>query len=218
MKKATIFLSLMLLAVSGCGYHHFSGGTSGSGKMKVEKRTVPAFSAVNLSGAYEVEIVAQKEQSLEIEGDDNLLALVKTEVNNGVLDIFNERSFSTKHAIRLRISVPQLDGLSTSGASDIVASGIKTDAFEIGTSGAGSLKVTGETKKLLIEMSGAGEVDTKDLRAENVSVMSSGAANAEVYASEELRVSASGAGNVDYYGDPKNVSEDVSGAASISKK
>jgi Putative auto-transporter adhesin, head GIN domain len=219
MKKMTIFLMLMLLALSGCGRFGFGSGTAGSGKTKVEKRTVPAFSAVNFSGAYEVEIVAQKEQSLEIEGDDNLLSLVKTEVNgSGVLAVYNDKPFSTKSAIRVRISVPQLDGISSSGASDIVASNVKADEFNIDTSGAGSVKITGETKTLGIEMSGAGEVDAKDLRAENVSVNSSGAANANVYASGDLRVSASGAGNVNYYGDPKNVSEDVSGAASISKK
>ena len=51
-----------------------------------------------------------------------------------------------------------------------------------------------------------------------MSVNSSGAAEATVYASEDLSVSASGAGTVNYYGDPKNVSENVSGGASISKK
>lgn len=219
MKTIAIFLSVMVLALSGCGRFGFVSGTAGSGKTKVEKRTVPAFSAVNLSGAYEVEIVAQKEQSVEIEGDDNLLSLVKTEVNgSGVLSVYNEKSFSTKNAIRVRISVPQLDAISSSGASDIVATGVKADEFNIDTSGAGNVKVAGETKTLGIEMSGAGEVDAKDLRAENVSVNSSGAANADVYASADLRVSASGAGSINYYGDPKNVSEDVSGAASISKK
>jgi hypothetical protein len=218
MKRILIFLAVVM-AASGCGYRHgFGGGKSGSGTMKVEKRNVPAFTAVNLSGAYEVEIVAQKEQSLEIEGDDNLLPLIKTEVNGGVLEIFNEKSFSTKHPIRVRISVPKLDGISSSGASEIVASGVKGDEFNIDTSGASSVKVAGETTKFGLEMSGAGEVDAKDLRARIVSVDSSGAASAEVYASEELRVDASGAGNVTYYGDPKNVSEDVSGAASISKR
>ena len=218
MKRTAFFLSLLaLLAVSSCHFDNFHK-TTGSGTMKLEKRNVPAFTAVNISGAYDVEIVVQKEQSLEIEGDDNLLPLIRTEVKNGVLEINNEKSFNTKHTLRVRISIPQLEGISSSGASEMVVSNVKSDEFKIDTSGAGSLKVAGETKRLALEMSGAGDVDAKELRAEKVTVNSSGAAGAEVFASQDLRVDASGAGHIDYYGNPKNVSEDVSGAASISKK
>lgn len=215
MKRAIALLALVA-ALGGCQLFH--KGPSGSGKIKVEKRSVSGFKAVNVSGAYEMEIVAQQEPGLEIEGDDNLLPRVRTEVKDGVLDIYNDESYSTKTAIRLRISVPQLDGVSTSGASDIVVSNVKSDDFNVSTSGAGTLKISGFAKALDLQISGAGQVDTKDLRAERVSVNSSGAAEADVYASEDLRVSASGAGTVNYYGDPKNVSENVSGGASISKK
>ena len=85
MKRTLLFLSLALLLLSGC--HHKFGQATGSGTMKVEKRTVPSFTAVDISGAYNVEIAVQKEPGLEIEGDDNLLPLVTTEVRNGVLEI-----------------------------------------------------------------------------------------------------------------------------------
>ncbi len=215
MKKTVLFLSLTLLMLSwGCKFDHIAG----SGTMKLEKRSVPTFTAVHINGAYEVEIVAQKEQSLEIEGDDNLLPLIKTEVKNGELEIGNEKAFSTKHKLHVRISVQNLDGIHTSGASNFVATGIKSDAFKIETSGASEFKLSGEVKTLSIESSGAGSIDAKDLRAEKVDISSSGAATADVYASEELSASVSGAGSVDYYGNPKTVKEDKSGAGSITKR
>jgi hypothetical protein len=214
MKRAILFLSLMLFTLSGCHFGH----KTGSGKMKVEKRDVPSFHAIELSGAYDVEVVAQKEQSLEIEADDNLLPLIKSEVHDGVLEINNEKSFNTRNKIRLRISVPTLNSINTSGASDIVVTGVRSDRFGIETSGAGSVKVSGEAQMVEIESSGAGNVDTKDLRAPRVKINSSGAATADVYASEELTASVSGAGNVNYYGDPKVVHEDTSGAGELTKK
>jgi hypothetical protein len=219
MKRKLLFLSLvLLLALGGCKFSDFSK-TTGSGTMKTEKRDVPAFKALDISGAYDVEIVVQKEQSLEIEGDDNLLPLIKTEVgNDGVLTIHNEKSFSTKNKLRVRLSVPNLVGVSTSGLSDIVASNIKSDDFNINVSGAGNLQLSGETYKLAVKISGAGDLDAKDLHARIVSISSSGAAKADVYASEELRADVSGAGNVNYYGDPKVVKEDTSGAGTISKQ
>lgn len=215
MKKATLFLSFALLMLGGC---KFGSGTPGSGTSKVDKRSVPAFTAVDISGAYDVQIVAQKEQSLELEGDDNLLPLIKTEVKDGVLVVKNDKSISSKNKLRLRINVQKLDGIETSGASDIVATNVKSDDFKIGTSGASELKVSGETKTLSIDSSGAGAIDTKDLHAEKVTITSSGAATAEVYASEELNASVSGAGAVEYYGNPKTVKEDKSGAGAITKK
>lgn len=218
MKRTILFLSLILLVPVLGGCHGHFGNVSGSGTMKLEKRDVPAFSAVNISGAFDVEIVVQKEQSLEIEGDDNLLPLIKTEVKNGVLSINNEKSFSTKKALRVRISVPDLDAISTSGASEFTVTNVKSDEFNIEASGAGSIEISGETKTLEVGMSGAVNLDAKDLKAQKVNITNSGASSADVYASEELRASVSGAGNVDYYGDPKTVSEDTSGAGSISKK
>jgi len=214
--KRTVCLLALVAAFGGCQL--FSKKTDGSGEIKVEKRSLSGFTAVNVSGAFEVEITAQKEPGLELEGDGNLLPLVRTEVNDGVLEVYNEKPYSTKNAIRVRISVPRLDAVSTSGASDVLVKGVKSEDFNISTSGAGSLKISGEARALGVELSGAGEVDAKDLRSERVSVNSSGAAEATVYASEDLTVSASGAGTVNYYGDPKNVSENVSGGASISRK
>ncbi len=216
--KRTVGLLVVLVLLGGCRWGGLREGTDGSGKSKSEKRNVSGFTSVNVSGAYEVEIVAQKEAGVEVEGDDNLLPLVRTEVNNGVLDIFNEKPFNTRNTIRIRISAPQLDAVSTSGASDIVVSNVKSDDFNVSSSGASNLKLSGEAREFGLEMSGAGEVDAKDLRSEKVSVNSSGAAEASVYATEDLYVSASGAGTVNYYGDPKNVSQNVSGGASVSKK
>jgi hypothetical protein len=214
MKKTLIFLSLLVVALSGCKF----GSVTGSGKMRSEKRNVPAFTAVDISGAYEVEIVAQKEQSLEIEGDDNLLPLIKTDVENGVLHLYNEKGFNTKEKLHVRIALQSLDGINTSGASDIVATGVKTDEFKVEASGASKVQISGEAQTLDVGMSGASELKAEDLHARNVQINLSGAANADVYATDALRASVSGAGNVNYYGDPKNVSEDRSGAGEISKK
>lgn len=215
MKRTIFFLLFALFVLSGC---HKFGQATGSGTMKLEKRTVPPFAAVRISGAYDVEIVVQKDQSLEIEGDENLLPLITTEVRDGLLDVSNSKSLSSKNKLRLRISVPNLDAVSSSGASDFVISNVKSEQFDIDFSGLGTLQVSGETKTLELKLSGAGAVDAKNLHAEKVIVVSSGAANADVYASGELSADVSGAGNVNYYGDPKSVKEDTSGAGSVTKQ
>jgi hypothetical protein len=218
MKKIVL---LLLLVSFGAGCGHITGlgkGVRGSGNRVTEKRDVPGFLAIEVSGAYEVEITAQKERSLELTGDDNILPLVTTEVRGNVLHISSTKSFSINRPITLKITVPDLEGISTSGASKIVASNIKNTELDIDSSGASKISVTGETKRLKIGTSGASDIEARDLHAEKVSVQSSGAGYVSVYATEQLDASASGAARIDYYGNPANVKPEASGAASVNKR
>jgi hypothetical protein len=196
----------------------FGDQVVGSGVIKTEKRTVPAFTAVDASGAFEIDIVCQKETSLELEGDDNLLPLVKTEVRGGTLYLKPEKSFSVKKALRVRIAAPNIESLSSSGASSFNVSDVKNEKLKIDTSGASNINLSGETKTLDMDMSGASKVNTEDLHAARVTISMSGAGKANVYASEELNAKVSGAGSVTYSGDPKVVHPEVSGVGSVSKK
>lgn len=215
MKKT---IGLLLLVALGAGCSMFGKGVRGSGNRVTEKRDVPGFLAIEVSGAYEVEIVAQKERSLEITGDDNILPLVTTEVKNNVLHIGSSKGYNVTRAITLKITVPELEGVSTSGASKIVVSGIKNSEMKIDSSGASKLALSGETKKLDIDTSGASNIEAKDLHAEKVDVQSSGAGFVNVYATEQLDASVSGVARIDYYGEPKTVNPTVSGPGSINKR
>lgn len=217
--KRTVCLLALLVAMTGCGHLKWgnSHGLSGSGKIKTEKRDVGAFTSVDVTGAYEVEIVCQKQPGLEVEGDDNILPVVQTYVENGTLHIESERGFNVKNPIKVRITTTNLEGLSSSGASKITLEGVKNEQLVIETSGASKIDAAGETKSLEIESSGASKVDVQDLRATRVKVSLSGAGRAQVYASEEVNADVSGASSVTYYGEPKVVNKSVSGAGSINK-
>lgn len=217
--KKIIFLLALSLLLAGCGYmNKMTKGVAGSGVRKGEKRDVAPFTSVDVSGAFEVEIVAGKDRSLELEGDDNILPMVTTEVSNGKLRVSNQTSFSVKRPVHVRITTPDIEELSASGANDVTLSEVKNEKLRIETSGASKIRAAGETKTLDVQMSGASNVDTLDLRAQKVTVDSSGAGHASVYASEELNAEASGASSITYTGDPKVVNRKDSGASSISKK
>ena len=217
--KRTILLLALVAAMTGCGkFLKISGkGTAGSGIVKTEKRDVGAFTAIDVSGAYEVDIICQKEPGVEIEGDDNILPLVETYVKNNTLYITHKSGFNVKRAIRLRVTTQNLEMVSSSGASKITLDGVKNEQLLIETSGASKIDAAGETKALEIESSGASRVDVRELRAAHVKVSMSGAGNARVYATEEVKAEVSGAASVTYYGEPKVVNKNVSGAGSVNK-
>src|SRR5437773_1219464 len=163
-------------------------GVHGSGLRKTEKRDVPAFTAINTSGMLEIDVKCQQAVSLEVEADDNLLSLVQTEVVDGVLRIKTTRNYRSQGGIIVRVTVPNLERLEASGAGKFRISDLKNDEFGIHSSGVVDVSASGQTKSLEIDESGAGKIDTHNLRAGVVGVIVSGGGMGVVYAGDKLDV------------------------------
>lgn len=216
MKRFAITLTValsVLFMLSGCRF----GGVRGSGVRKTEKRDLPAFTSIETTGAFEVEVNCQKPASFEIEADDNILPLIKTEVRSGVLHVSSTKGYSTSGGIVLRITVPDLESVKSTGAGKFRVSDIKNDSFEIRSTGAAQVSASGQSKSVKIGSTGAGKIDAHNLRANNAEVNVTGAASVDVYATDELDVTVSGAGRVTYSGNPK-VNKRVSGAGQVTRK
>lgn len=192
-------------------------GVHGSGVRKTEKRDLPSFNAIETTGAFEVQVTCQKPASFEIEGDDNILPLIQIEVRNGVLRVTSTKHYSTRDPISLRITVPDLTSVSSTGAGKFTVTDLKNDNFEIHSTGAALVVAEGQSNNVKISSTGAGKIDSHDLRAGKVDVTVTGAAAVDVYASDQLDVNVSGAGRVTYSGDAK-VNKRVSGAGQVTKK
>lgn len=194
------------------------GGVHGSGNSTSERRDVTGFHGIEVGGVYQVEVTAQQDFSVTVEADDNLVPLIRTEVDGGILRIVSDKRISPKSVIRIVIAAPDIDDLNVSGAANVTVSDIKNAGLSIDASGASKVTVNGETEKLTVDVSGAMRVDAVDLAAVNATVGASGASQVTVNVSGDLRTSASGASRITYAGSPKNVTKKTSGASSVSPK
>jgi hypothetical protein len=204
----------MGLALGGCITHT---GVQGSGVSKTEKRELPAFKSIETQGAYDVEVTCQRPGSFEIEGDDNIIPLIQTEVRDGVLYVTSKNSTTSK-TVSLRVALPDLAAITSTGAGKINVVGVKNDKFEVHSTGAAKVTATGQTKAAVITSTGAGEIDAHDLHAEKADVNIVGAARADVYATEQLDVSITGAGKVSYSGKPKVINKNIGIAGALSAR
>ena len=196
----------------------FGSGVRGSGKTAVETRDVTGFTGVDVGGVFQVEITAQKDFSVQIEGDDNLVPLVKTEVRGGILRIETGQRVSPSNALRVRISAPNIDNIEASGVANVDLSGVKNGNLHVDTSGASKINIAGETSDLTAEVSGASFINAEELTAQNAIVGASGASRVSVFALNRLEGDASGASRIIYSGNPKSVDKRSSGAGSVREK
>jgi Putative auto-transporter adhesin, head GIN domain len=214
-KLALLFLLLPVLA-AGC-HHGLRAEIKGSGKRVMQKRQISPFTSISTEGSFEIEVTCQKDPSLEVEGDDNVLEFVTADVSGNVLRLKSSKSYSTSEPVRFKITVPNVEGLSVSGAGRIQIKDIKNEKFEIDSNGAPNINVSGSTKVVDIDSNGAGRIDTHNLRASRAVVDSKGVSRIDLDVTEQLDVTVSGPSSVTYRGDPV-VNKTIHGPGKVEKR
>ena len=193
------------------------GKVSGSGNVVTQTRDVRDFSSIDVSGVFKVEATAQKDFSVEVQADDNLMQFITTEVRDGVLHIEAEKRLKSNGPIIVRVSAPEFERVEASGVSNVSFKNLKSERFEMNTSGKSRVTADGVAESLDIDVSGASEIDSAELTSETAKIDASGASKVTVNASRQLDVDASGASRI-YYSGTANVNKNTSGASSVTQK
>lgn len=203
-----------------------------------EPRTVSEFSAVITGGSEDLYVTQGANQKVRIEGDEEDVKDIETNVRNGVLHIeYKDKWFRSHNRVKIYVTMKDIHGLKLAGSGNIIGeTPITTDELELGISGSGSIKLdvtateinsgisgsgnirlTGKTTDHNFKISGSGDVNTLDLKADNCAIQISGAGDAKVNVSKKLDVKISGSGSIRYAGDPDKVNTNVSGSGSVQK-
>jgi hypothetical protein len=241
MRNLLIFMFLVGVFVIGkSSCNNFSwvfGGVSGTGPVKTETRNVSNFNAINLEMPADVEVTIGEQFFVEVTTQENLLPILKTYVEDGVLQIHADQNIRSSKEMTIRITAPTFEKFSVSGSGSIqIANAIQAEkmslniagsgdiisqqsAFsELQTSiaGSGTIELGGKANDMKADISGSGDIKAKSLTTNNlkVSISGSGTVTADVVA--ELDASISGSGDVFYTGSP-SVQTSVGGSGSVKK-
>jgi hypothetical protein len=207
----------------------------GDGNVVQDRRALQEFSKLDIKGEYTIVLKQSATPELLVTTDQNLLAMIKTEVNGSTLNISSDEELDGSDGITLIISYPDLESLEIGGAvklsnegvlkakeftMDIAGAGwvdlnMEVEEVALDLSGAASVTLNGSCGTLEIDMSGAGTLDAYGLQASDCDVSLSGIGNANIYVTQNLEAKVSGVGSVRYRGNPRNLRRDVSGVGSI---
>jgi predicted small secreted protein len=216
MKKLLALVVLLPILFAGC-HHGLGADVKGSGKRVTQKRDVAPFTGISTDGAFDIEVVCQKDQGLEIEADDNILPLISTEVSGNTLHLKPTSNFSVEDAPKIKINVPNIEAFLANGAGRIQISGVNNEKLQISLNGAPTFTASGTTKMVGVDTNGAAKVDTHNLRAGRAVVDSKGVSKVDLGVSDQLDVTVSGPSHVTYKGDPV-VNKTVHGPGKVEKR
>jgi hypothetical protein len=234
MKTASVFLPILLvgLLIAGCSdlIKTFGNGKTitPSNVVISESRPVSNFTSIDMRALGKVTVTQGDSDSLTIKGSDNIVPLITTTVQNGVLVIemvenIHITSINSDNLLTITIVVKDLSAITVSGASLVEMDSFSTPKLAITMSGAGqaslnhltakSLNVTvsglgnveiaGEVPQATFSIPGAGNIDAHDLKIHTANITVAGLGNATMWVTGQLTGEISGGGSVAYYGNPQ---------------
>lgn len=211
---------------------------NGNNNVITQDRSVTAFHAIKVSGGIDVELSQGNELKLQVEADENLVALIRTEVKDGVLNIYHDDQIHNAKTMKVHLTFNQLDAITASGGCDIVSKqklsfntlkvnlsggcditlNCKADNLVFTNSGGCDAELTGEAKNCTFNISGGCDVKARELYLKNCTIEASGGSDASVNVTGELSAKASGASDINYYGKPARVQQSAQGASDINSR
>lgn len=245
MKSFIKFLIPAILVIN-AGYIYAKPAAANAVTANTEDRHLSGFNAVNVAGSFDVYFEQGSAESVKVEAPEDIIGHIITEVNGGVLKIYNKHDvnfqwgdwFGGHHKkIAIYVTAKDLNSISVSGSGDVYfKEGITTDRLKINVSGSGDIlgkvsvktletrisgsgdvKISGSAESSAVSINGSGDFTARNLLTANTSIRVSGSGDAEVNVSNSLNASVSGSGDIRYTGNAKNISTAKSGSGDIDR-
>jgi len=216
-----------------------SSKIKGNGKVVTETKTTGDYDAIKVAGSFDVNLVAGKEGKIILKGEENLLSVIKVEVEDNTLKIYVDKTFNIQSTSKIEITVPfeKISAISLAGsgnlktkdqiksetfAAKLAGSGnvnlnVDSNDFELSLSGSGDAILKGSADKFTSKLAGSGNVNASDLKSKTVDANVSGSGNSIVNCEGSLTARVAGSGNIKYFGNPEKRDVKVSGSGNIKK-
>ncbi len=208
----------------------------GSGTIVEETRNCSSFRGIEIRGSIEIEFRKGSQQSVKLIGDDNILPLIRTEVDgDGILVIDPERSYRTNQPIRGIIEMTSVEDLKIVGSGLFKSDeSFDTTRLNLVIEGSGSIRVKPRAEFILsrvlgsghivlsgyvdshrIDIDGSASIESFGLDSADCIIELGGSGKCEVNVKHSLDVDIAGSGTVYYRGNPEIIHKHISGSGRL---
>jgi len=204
-------------------------------------RKIADFNKIQSNGNFQVHVQLGNQETIRLEGNQEMLNQVETVVDNHTLIIRMKKNFHwfsiNKERINVYITAKQLNGLAQSGSGLITVEGtmkgttletevsgsgtitctVQVHDFEASVSGSGKVDVNGRVVNSAVHISGSGKLNGTKLSVDHGEVNISGSGRAYLTINQSLDAHISGSGQVLYSGSVKSINAHTSGSGKVQR-
>ena len=167
-------------------------------------------------------------EDIEVKVKDNILLISSRHERTGVdpyddvqrgksahIDVYLPKLLGVEATYAANISVPDSLSVSTAGASGIRGWVNVAKSLEIISSGASSIRLSGQADYLSVSLSGACDFRAEQLHTRAVEALLAGASRLDLGNVDTISYGVSGASNLRYQGQPVVIGQVVTGASTV---
>lgn len=207
----------------------------GSGAVVKRSLSVASFRGIAAQGALEIRLTRGGTQTVEVEGQSNLIDLITTEVKGGVWEIGTAKCYNTDKPFIVHITMPTVDFVSVQGSGDVkstnnftmpkltvevhgsgaVALGADAKHIDAIVQGSGDVELNGTCGDLRATVQGSGDIDADDLETTNAEASVQGSGDVALKLTGKLSASIGGSGDISYKGTPTQVNKNIAGSGEV---
>jgi len=239
-KNQTILIIACLFFAS-ASYAQWGKSIKGNGKMTTVTRTTSDYDGIKCAGSFDFVLVEGTEGKITIEGEENLIEYIITEIKNRalVVKVKNDVNLKTSRNKSIKITIPfkEIENVSLAGSGDLwndnvlasdnlnisltgsgdIILNIKALKTNASITGSGDVTLKGSTHNLEASVTGSGDFHGFDLEVNDTDVSVTGSGDAKVVCNANLKARVTGSGDIVYKGNPKTEDTKVAGSGSIKK-
>ncbi len=214
-----------------------TGCEEGMGPVVEKNIVLDAFTGISIDGSLDAILHTEGTAGVRIEGQANLIELITTEVEEGLLVVGSKKCYSTSEKLIVHVTQPSMALMRVKGSGSVSCEGtlhasdlslevegsgdIKLDIATVGLNtlveGSGDITVTGECSTLKATVTGSGNVDAYELRASDAEAEVTGSGDIHVNVLNNLNAEVTGSGDIKFRGDPI-VTKEITGSGAVTKQ
>ncbi|WP_294824954.1 head GIN domain-containing protein [uncultured Flavobacterium sp.] len=225
MKKAAMFLAGAFFALTAAAQEK-TERIQGNGENTKEKREVSAgFDQVKVTGNFNVVLVSGQTGTITLEGEENLISQITTDVSEGELAISSGNKLlisSRNKKITVKVPVDDISRITLKGSGCIDVRPTMHADVELTLDGCGQIKayvaaakvkacvlgngeisISGKAADFECRVVGSGSVKAYGVESPLVNALVSGSGNVEANSTKAVKGRISGSGNIAFVGEPK---------------
>ncbi|MGB1308357.1 MAG: head GIN domain-containing protein [Oceanihabitans sp.] len=240
MKKFQLLLVAIIFTTTIQAQNWGANKVKGNGTITTITRTTANYDIIKCAGSMDFILVKGNEGKITIEGKENLLKHIITEVKNNTLTvkIANKYNLQTSRNKTIKITIPFQEiskvalagsgslwstnsinakklNVSLAGSGDIKLDLNSNETFA-SLAGSGDITLKGKSTTLEANIAGSGDFDGANLQADNTEVSVTGSGDATVVSNSTLDARVTGSGDIVYKGKPTKEQTKIIGSGSIS--
>jgi hypothetical protein len=172
----------------------------GNGNVVTINRTTSAYDGIKVGGSFNVLLVEGEEGNISIEGEENIIPFIETEVKENTLEIKYQKNtnISTTKRLTVTVTYKDIEKVSLGGSGNITNEGtLKINNLSVSLGGSGNITLNIETKELNTNIGGSGNIELNGTSNElNCSIAGSGSIKAYDLPTNSLTANIAGSGNI----------------------